>query len=98
MPVGEGLGVHGGKWGSAPYLKHPLLPLAQVRSLHKLFILTFWCIMDVPEQLNLGFISNHVGIFSASHFSRGGCRAPDVRTIAYGLLDTLEPQLLGRLY
>ncbi|CAK9085541.1 unnamed protein product [Durusdinium trenchii] len=30
MPVGEGLGVHGGKWGSAPYLKHPLLPLAQV--------------------------------------------------------------------
>ena len=31
MVVGQGLGVHGGKWGSAPYWKHPKLPMAQVR-------------------------------------------------------------------
>ena len=31
MVVGEGLGVHGGKWGSAPYWKNPKLPMAQVR-------------------------------------------------------------------
>ena len=31
MVVGEGLGVHGGKWGPAPYWKNPKLPMAQVR-------------------------------------------------------------------
>ena len=31
MVVGEGLGVHGGKWGSAPYWKNPKLPMAQAR-------------------------------------------------------------------
>ena len=31
MVVGDGLGVHGGKWGSAPYWKNPKLPTAQVR-------------------------------------------------------------------
>ena len=35
MAVGEGLGVHGGRWGSAPYLKHPWLPCAQALISHR---------------------------------------------------------------
>lgn len=30
MVVGDGRGVHGGRWGAAPYWKNPKLPMAQV--------------------------------------------------------------------
>mmetsp|Transcript_33704 Transcript_33704/g.72752 ORF Transcript_33704/g.72752 Transcript_33704/m.72752 type:complete len:224 (-) Transcript_33704:99-770(-) len=45
MVVGEGLGVHGGKWGSAPYWKNPKLPMAQVVAGLLMFgplLIAFW--------------------------------------------------------